>query len=212
MGQDIKVACIPIEGMIIRTPPSAICEEAQRLLQATRADFSRIPTTEVPGRGTGYSSSPLGRHDFVQVRNQSELLRLVTIVEAFLDVCSAEQFEGRTAGRDAFIKQMAQEVRETSLRGWDERKEAFKKYHGISLGECKGWQDIDAAREVRNSIAHGLGHLTSRQGVKAKKKMAILGLSFRGDQLLINTATLEKCVNSAISFIRDVDRQLLYRP
>ena len=196
----------------MRIAPLAITEEAQKLIRATRADFSRITTPTVSGRGGGSSSTPLGQHDFAQVRNQSELLRLVTIVEAFVDSCSAQQFEHRTSGRDAFVREMAAEGRETSLRGWDERKEAFKKYHGVALGDCTGWNDIDAAREIRNSIAHGLGHLTARQrSGRARRKMESMGVRFRGDQLVLDTTTLERCAKSAVAFIRDVDRRLAIR-
>ncbi|WP_293334595.1 hypothetical protein, partial [Mycobacterium sp.] len=174
----------------MRIAPLAITEEAQKLLRATRADFGNIPTPATAGRGSSFTSSFLGRHDFVQVRNQGEFLRLVSIVEAFIDTCSGQQFDQRTSGRDDFVRKMAAEVRENSVKGWDERKEAFKKYHDITLGECAHWSDIDAAREIRNSIAHGLGQLTERQqNAKTRQKMAALGVMFRGNQLVIGTYT-----------------------
>lgn len=196
----------------MRIPPLAITEEAQKLLRATRADFGSISTPAVSGRGSGFTSSPLGQHDFVQVRNQGEFLRLVSIVEAFIDTCSGQQFDQRTSGRDTFVRNMAAEVRENSLKGWDERKEVFKKYHGIVLGERAHWSDIDASREIRNSIAHGLGQLTPRQqNAKTRQKMATMGVAFCGNQIIIGTDTLEKCVRSAVAFIRDVDRHLAVR-
>lgn len=196
----------------MRTASLAVTEEAQKLLRATRADFHRITAPALPGRGGGYASTPLGRYDFEQVRNQSEFLRLVSIVEAFVDTCSAQQFELRTAGRDEFLREMASEVRETSLKGWNARKVAFKRYHGIALGQCACWKDIDAARQIRNSIAHGLGHLTPLQrNASDKRKMESLGVWFRGDRLVIDTPTLERCVESAVTFIQDVDRRLILR-
>lgn len=196
----------------MRIAPLAVTEEAQKLLRATRADFQRIAAPALPGRGSGYASSPLGRYDFEQVRNQSEFLRLMSIVEAFVDTCSAQQFEHRTAGRDEFLREMAAEVRETSLRGWKERKIAFRKYHGVALGQCACWMDIDAAREIRNCIAHGLGHLTPRQrNASARWKMESFGVRFRGDRLVIDTPTLERCVESAVAFIQDVDLRLVRR-
>lgn len=196
----------------MRIPLLAITEEAEKLLRATRADFANISTPSLPGRGSGFASSPLGEHDFAQVRNQGEYLRLVSIVEAFLDICSQQQFDLRTSGRDTFVRSMAAEVRENSIRGWEERKAAFKKYHAIALGECERWSDIDTAREIRNSVAHGLGHLTGRQqNAKTRQKMATMGIRFRGNQLIIDTDALEKCVRSAVAFIRDVDRSISLR-
>jgi hypothetical protein len=196
----------------MRIPLLAITEDAQKLLRATHADFGNISTTAISGRGSGFTSSALGQHQFEQVRNQSEFLRLVSIVEAFIDTCSGQQFDIRTSGRDEFVRNMTAEVRENSLRGWDERKEAFKKYHGVILGERAKWSDIDASREIRNSIAHGLGQLTSRQqNAKTRQKIATMGVIFYGNQLIIGLDTIERFLKSAVAFIHDVDRQLLIR-
>ena len=149
----------------MRKAPLAITEEAQRLIRTTASDFNAL--TAAARRGRHGTSSSFGLYDFDQVRNQSAYLRLVSIVEAYVDTCSSHLFESRTSGRDAFVRALVNEVRDASLRGWEERKAAFKTYHGVTLGECSRWSDIDAAREVRNSIAHGLGRLTgsSQSGV-----------------------------------------------
>lgn len=196
----------------MRVAPLAITEEAQKLLRATHADFSGIASAGLPGRGTSFGASALGRYDFTQVRNQSEYLRLVSIVEAYVDTCSSQQFDLRTMGRDTFLRALAAAAHEASLKGWDERKEAFKTYHGVVLGQCARWSDIDAAREARNSIAHGLGQLTSRQqNATTRRKIASVGISFRGNQLVVNDAALDRCVKSAVAFIVDVDRHLTIR-
>jgi hypothetical protein len=196
----------------VRIAPLAITEEALRLLRATRADFASLPTHAIPGRGSGFAGSRLGRYDFDQVRKQSEYLRLVSIVEAFIDACSSQQFDLRTAGRDAFLRTLADEVRETSLKGWEERKQTFRVYHGVVLGDCARWSDVDAAREARNSIAHGLGQLTLRQqNAKTRRKIETMGITFRGNELLVDDAALDRCVKSATAFIADVDRRLKLR-
>lgn len=196
----------------MRQAPLAITEEAQRLLRATRADFAGIATATLAGRGSGSAASCLGKYDFEQVRNQSEYLRLVSIVEAYVDTCSSQQFDLRTSGHDVFVRALAEEAREGAVKGWEERKAAFNTYHGVGLGNCAGWSDIDAAREVRNSIAHGLGRLTPRQQTaKTKKKMQGMGIAFRGNDLVIDNAALVKCVESAVAFIADIDRHLKIR-
>lgn len=196
----------------MRVAPLAVTEEAQRLIRATRADFSTIAAPIVPGRGSSFATAGLGHYDFDQVRNQSEYLRLVSIVEAYVDTCSTQQFEFRTIGGSAFLRSLVSEAREASLKGWDERKEAFKTYHGVGLGDCARWNDIDAAREVRNSIAHGLGRLTPRQqNTRTIGKMRSVGIAFRGNELVVDAAALEKCVKSAVAFISDVDRHLKIR-
>lgn len=146
------------------------------------------------------------------MRNQSEYLRLVSIVEAYADTCSSQQFDARTTGGDAFLRALAAGARDASLKGWDERKDAFKTYHGVVLGDCARWSDIDATREARNSIAHGLGRLTPRQqNAKTMRKIETMGIRFRGNQLVVDTAALDQCVRSAVAFIVDVDQHLKMR-
>jgi hypothetical protein len=196
----------------MRVAPLAVTEEAQRLLRATRADFAGIAAPSVPGRGSGGGTTSLGLYDFEQVRNQSEYLRLVSIVEAYVDTCGGQQFNLQTSGRDDFVRTMAAEVVATSVRGWEERKRAFKTYHGVALGDCAKWTDIDAARQVRNSIAHGLGRLTaSQQNGRTRRKLESMGVALRGNQLIVDAPALDKCVRSAIAFIVDVDRRLKVR-
>lgn len=193
----------------MRRAPLAITEEAQRLIRTTAADFSAMTTSAASRRGRHGAFSSFGRYDFEQVRNQSAYLRLVSIVEAYVDTCSSHLFDSRTTGRDAFVRALVEEVREASLRGWEERKAAFKTYHGVTLGECSKWSDIDASREVRNSIAHGLGRLTPRQqGSAVRRKMTAVGIAFRGDHVLIDRAALDRCARSSVAFIQDIDRRL----
>jgi hypothetical protein len=136
----------------------------------------------------------------------------VSIVEAYVDTCSGLQFSLRTTGRDAFVRALAAEVIATSVRGWEERKKAFKKYHGVVLGDCAKWSDIDAAREARNSIAHGLGYLTAQQqNSTTRRKLESMGIALRGDQLVVTSAALDKCVRSSVAFIADIDRHLKVR-
>lgn len=196
----------------MRVAPLAITDEAQALLRSTRADFARIATPIVSGRGTFNRGSALGGYDFAQVRSQSEYLRLVSIVEAYLDTCSSQQFDLRTRGHSDFFQVLASQASEYAARGWEERKEAFKIHHGFALGECARWSDIDAAREARNAIAHGLGRLTARQqNAKTRKKIEAVKIFFHGNQLIIDGKALDRLVTSSVEFILDVDRKLKIR-
>lgn len=196
----------------MRVASLAITEEAEKLIWATRADFSSISVPPIPGRGSRPSSSTLGAYDFEQVRNQSEYLRLVSIVEAYIDACSSQQFDLRAGGRDMFLQNLARQAQELTTKGWEERKATFKLYHGISLGSCARWKEIDAAREVRNGIAHGLGKLTTRQQNKrSKSKIASVGIRLRGQELIVDHVALKLCAGFAVEFVNDVDRQLVHR-
>lgn len=196
----------------MRSAPLAVTEEALRILRTTRADFSRINLSAIAGRGSAVGSPALGQYDFEQVRNQGEYLRLVSVVEAYVDACSSQQFDLRTSGKDLFVRTLADEVRKGSLRDWNQRAAAFKTYHGVALTQCARWSEVDAAREVRNCVAHGLGRLTPRQQTGAiRGKIQRAGVTLRGDTILIDASALEQCVRVGVAFIVDIDRRIKLR-
>jgi hypothetical protein len=147
----------------IRIVPFAVTEEALRLLQATHADFTRLPMPPPRGRLRIGTTTALGPYDFSQVRAQSEYLRLVSIVEAFVDTCCNHLFDLKTQGHDLFVSNLADAARDQASNSWEERKKAFATYHDVPLGSCAGYSDVAAAVQVRNAVAHGLGSLTRRQ-------------------------------------------------
>lgn len=146
--------------MVIRMVPFSFTEEALRLLWTTHADFSQLASLPRRGRINVGSSLNFGPYDFQHVRAQSEYLRLVSIVEAFVDTCCNHLFELRTKGLDSLFQNLAAAALDQASRDWESRKAAFKVYHGIALGACSKFSDVSAAVQVRNAIAHGLGSLT----------------------------------------------------
>lgn len=196
----------------IRQAPLALTEEAIRLLAVTRADFAQVSAAPVRGRGSRIGAV-FGRYDFEQVRNQSEYLRMVSIVEAFLDACGDRQFEHRSLGQDEFLRAVIQQARDKSLRTWDDRIAAYARLHGVVLGKCNKWSDIDAAREVRNAIAHGLGTLTKRQRTPSvMEKVRAVSVELLEGRIMVSEQALIRLASSASEFIADVDRQLVLRP
>lgn len=195
----------------MRIAPLAVTEEAQRLLRATRADFGRLPSLPSMGRITS-TSAHLGSYDFEQVRAQSEFLRLVSIIEAYVDSISDHQFDLQSIGRDQFAQSLISVARREVADSWQNREAAFKDHHGFSLGQCSKWSDIKAARDVRNAIAHGLGKLTAKQrNIKTRGTITAAGVLLRGDAIVLSRKSLERCVDSGVRFINDVDSRLLVR-
>ena len=193
----------------MRTVPYSVTEEAVRLLRFTHADFSKIPHPTVRSRRRSPGGGALSSYDFVQVRSQSAYLRLVSIVEAYVDTVSSRLFDRRVVGIDRFYGLLAEAAHGRSTTGWSERKDCFKTYHGFSLTDSSAWQDIDGAIEVRNSIAHGLGRLTRRQtSGSAKAKIAACGVALRDDELVISQAALGRCLAACVQFVQDLDAKL----
>lgn len=198
-----------MSGSLVRLVPFAATEEALKLLHSTHADFGRLPASGGRGRLRSSGAGVLGGYDFVQVRAQSEYLRLVSIVEAFIDSTAGELFEVKTRGLDTLVALMTAVVVEQASNSWEERKNAFNRYHGVVLGNCAKYSDIDAAVVVRNAIAHGLGGLTRRQrNGKDQGKVASMGVALHGHHLIIDQAALNRCVRSCAAFIADVDSRI----
>lgn len=101
----------------------------------------------------------------------------------------------------------AAEMRASST--WDERTKAFRHYHQIYLGTLARWSELDAAIEIRNAVAHGLGQITPRQRQdKARAKMVQFGVSVRDGHLKITEASLQKCRDVCVAYVLDLDATL----
>lgn len=197
--------------MEIRAVPFGFTEEALRLLRATHADFSQLPVPSMRGRIRGGSNLNFGPYDFQHVRAQSEYLRQITIVEAFVDTCCNHLFDLRTKGMNLLVQNLAAAAMDQASSSWESRKNAFNLYHGIALGACAKFSDVSSAVQVRNAIAHGLGSLTKRQqNPKDIAKIESIGVRLRGRALVIDSVALNRCVNSCTQFVEDVDRRILH--
>jgi hypothetical protein len=195
--------------VLLRTVPFGVTEEALRLLHATHGDFTRLPPPSRRGRLRAGSSTALGPYDFAQVRAQSEYLRLVSIVEAFVDTCCNHLFDLKTQGHDMFVRNLAAAARDQASINWEERKSAFATFHHVPLGNCASYSDVAAAVQVRNAVAHGLGSLTRRQqNKKDMTKIASVGINFRNQALVIDARALDRCVRFSAAFVADVDARI----
>lgn len=191
--------------MAVRAVRFAVTEEALRLLRATHADFTRLPTAAPRGRLHAGTTTALGPYDFGQVRAQSEYLRLVSIVEAFVDTCCNHLFDLKTQSHDLFVHNLTAAAADQAYQSWDAREKAFATYHNVRLRSCTRYNEVEAAVQVRNAIAHGLGSLTRRQNKKHMRKMATVGITFRDRSLVIDASSLYLCVQSSVAFVTDLD-------
>ncbi|MCZ4498333.1 MAG: hypothetical protein JWQ74_886 [Marmoricola sp.] len=196
----------------VRVVPWDLTEEALRLLHRTKADFASLPNApRTKGRNGSPAASPRwGSYDFDQVRAQSEYLRVVSIVEAYVDSISEVMFDRRTVGMDIFYARLAGAVFDRSTLSWHGRKETFELHHGFKLQDCASWAVVDRAIEVRNSIAHGLGNLTRLQktGKSDKAKVQMAKVRLREDRLIITSEARKHCFDASVEFIRSLDAKL----
>jgi hypothetical protein len=190
--------------MMLRKVPLALTEEALGLLAATYADFTTIAQVPVPGRIT--TTGSLGPYDFRGVRFESAYLRLICILEAYVDLLCSKMFRQHLVGQPSIFRHLVYEAEMRASANWDERKSAFSGAHKVRLTSCSSWSDVDAGIEVRNAIAHGLGGLTARQrNGKHREKLAKVGVLVVDERVLIDEKALKRCLRYASDFVRSLD-------
>ncbi len=194
--------------MQVRKVPLALTEEALALLAVTYADFAQLdPPRQQAGRIDFVGS--LGAYDFGRIRLESTYLRLISIVEAYVDSMCSNLFRRHLVDQVPVLRALITAAETQASINWKERKSAFSDYHGVSLGSCKRWSELDAGIDIRNTIAHGLGTLTKRQrNDKSRNKMKTVGAVIVDDRLMLNDNALERCLVFTREFVKSVDSKL----
>jgi hypothetical protein len=134
-------------------------------------------------------------------------MRLVSIIEAYVDSMNSQLVRRHLSDDTPTpVRRMTADVEIRSSSTWGDRKEAYARYHGVSIGNCSGWNEVDAAIAVRNSLAHGLGTLTPRQRNHAMRtKMRSVGARVVDDRIHLTSDALGKLLSVAVAFVDSVD-------
>jgi len=193
--------------MSTRKVPGALTEEALQLLSAVFLDSRDTHVTPVTGRIA--SAGKFGVYDPGLARSESAYLRMISVVEAYVDTLSSARFERKLTGQAEIFRLLVLAAERKSSRSWSERKDAFLTYHLVALVICDRWSELDAGIEARNAIAHGLGRLTLRQrNHKSRAKIASVEIAVVDDRILITDASLARCYAFCAGFISSVDSKV----
>jgi hypothetical protein len=153
--------------------------------------------------------SSLGAVDPETMRSQYSIVRIVSIVEAYLDSLSIQLVHNQVAHPlSSLMSYLVDEFEVNATNTWNNRHDVFKQVHGVVLRKCDGWPCVEAAILARNSIAHGLGRLTPRMR-KDRSLSAVLArinATIGGGQIHIDHSTPKVVQNCSAEFIRAVDR------
>lgn len=196
--------------MKLRRVPREVTEAAIQYLHATYLDHVRAmsATPQMPGRVLR-NASIFGVSDAYSASRQSCFLRMISVVEAYVDTVCAALFREKTPTTDELVRRLVESAELRASTTWQERKEAYAKYHDISLGGLSRWSELDAGIAVRNAIAHGLGQLTPQQRTTATaQKMTQLGVTLRDGGVFITDTNLQRCRDVCIAFIHSLDNVL----
>jgi hypothetical protein len=181
-------------------PRHALTEQAVGSILHTVADLHARPTP-TSSRGRIATTS--------QIAEQGALLRIVSITEAYLDSLSLQEVM-RTVPPSPMTSKLVETFETSTTTTWRARRQSFKTHHGIDLVKCARWNDLDAAIDVRNSIAHALGRVTAflRRNSQLATKVGRIGVIVANGQMLLSDSTVDKVASVCADFIYDVDSKV----
>jgi hypothetical protein len=110
-----------------------------------------------------------------EARRQATLLRSVSIVEAFVSAELVRRFEPHAPPpRTEILDDVYTRAENDAIGSWPRMVERYKRWFNIRLTRtaCPHWRQLEAAKDARNVIAHGLGELTRRQARKDQEELA----------------------------------------
>jgi hypothetical protein len=191
---------------MIRQVRRAITEAAISHLHVTYLDC--VETSEgAPKRGRILTSSTaLGSYDSESASKQGCFFRMISIVEAYVDIITSSLFRERIDATDDLVQRLVINAELRASTTWYDRKNALSQYHQIKVGEFTRWYELDAGIEVRNAIAHGLGRLTRRQRqAQTESKVSQIGVSVRDGSIVIDAHSLKRCRDVCIDSICYLD-------
>jgi hypothetical protein len=191
------------------TPQLALTEAALGLIRHASTD---IPATTAAGPRAGrrLTNSMGASTDPGVWLQETALLRLVSIIEAYVDAVSMHRMGTVVDAKPTLVALMLRDFELTSSNAWQDRHDAYETYHGFSLRSRVGWAPIKAGIEVRNCLLHGLGSLTAKQRGQTKlpSVIKIIDVSIGTNRMHLSTPTVPKLGAGCDAFVRHVDSSI----
>jgi hypothetical protein len=184
----------------------ASTEAGLHLLQGNLRHFLRgIRAANVlPGR---IHYTTLGSNDPRDLALQATFLRLVSVAEATVDTLAVELTARTVPPLDEVLRLLVLEKELAGSSSWEARRRSYKRHHGVDLQKCRDYALIEGAIEVRNSVAHGLGRLTTRQilSTETARKLARISVIVVNDFVRLETQNIKECADYCATFLRSLD-------
>jgi hypothetical protein len=138
---------------------------------------------------------------------EAALLRLVSVVEAYVDAVSMFRMGLVVDSSHVLVAKMLEDFEVGSSSTWQQRHDSYEGYHKFSLKSRSGWQVVSASIEVRNCLAHGLGNLTAKQRGKTAlpSTVGLIGVSVGSNRMHLGATTVATVGRGCNEFVRDID-------
>lgn len=151
----------------------------------------------------------------VQIRRQAALLRIASIVEAFVGDQLVRRLEPHAPPpRPTILDDIYVRAEDGAIGTWPKMIEHYGRWFGIKLSraKCPSWRRVEAITNARNAVAHGLGELTRRMARKGTRELeldfATIGLKLTGSTVTISEDALRLAAQTASEFIAWLDEAL----
>jgi hypothetical protein len=157
------------------------------------------------GRVRGRWPSPRSNRWFLE----SGLVRMVTIVESYVDAMSLHRLT-TSPNVSSATKGSREQIFLESTKSWAKRQAVYFTHHQLDLYSCNGFKGFKCATTVRNSIAHGLGKLTSMQ-IKEPllvNDCAVVGVHVGSGRVHVTCDSLELVAGFCESFVLELDQKM----
>jgi hypothetical protein len=195
-------------------PKMALTETALALIHHAEHDIPSAATVSPrAGRArttsAGYSTDP---RDWLR---ETALLRLMSIIEAYVDAVSMHRMGKVLDQRQMLVSLMVGDFELASSGTWQDRHDSYERYHGFTLRSRDRWEAINAGIEVRNCLMHGMGNLTAKQRTQTKLAtvVKVLEVTIGSNRMYMSAATVPKLADACTAFVKHVDGSIdLTRP
>jgi hypothetical protein len=192
--------------MALREVPLGITEEALALLRFTYWEAAKSADTKSYGRIRSRTNSIA---DPVPFSKELAYLRIVSIVEAFVDAVASELFSTYRIGQSETLRKIVASVETKSASNWAERRESFKKYHGVTLTNANRSRQVQTCIMVRNAVAHRLGRLSdSRRSLDLVAELKTINVEVSGESVVVDLPALQTCLNVATEYVESIDEMV----
>lgn len=190
--------------------PPTLSESGERsieLLRQTVAQYRKISGALNRGRRDSRLTSP---HDIDEgdIQRQTTLVRLLSITESYCAARLTNYVEQKLDVASSKIHAAIWEKTAIDVTSnWANQKDAYKKWLEVD----PEWRWLEGLAEARNSVSHGLGHLTRRQlrsRASTSSKISAAGLSLSGNALIITDDSLIRAMDICCNLIIDIEGQM----
>ncbi|WP_406429172.1 hypothetical protein OHA59_25365 [Streptomyces sp. NBC_01589] len=156
--------------------------------------------------------------DFGAPGGGNQVVAFATIAEAHVDKTIRKLFGDSGVLEAEVSRRLYSEVQDSIHRSWDARYKWLSQAFNVKIAGERFEQDFSLLVELRNSIIHGNGSLTSLQASKVPQMISIraglrrcLGLESHGRKFLLNGAIVVPAAKICRDYILGFDARVQER-